>query len=252
VLYSCAATGACAGGNWSESPCDGAVRWGVPVTRDGELFDLTEVDRLLSTTRTVRRRLDLERPVPAEVILECLELAHQSPIGGNDEVRRWLVITEQPLKVQLAAMYRSQAMDYLTSLVEASDPHTQRLGRSAMYLAENFERVPALVLSCLDVPVDLSNNNNAASYYGSVMPAIWSFQLALRSRGLGSAWTTLHLGRETDAAKLLGIPDGVTQVALLPVAYTVGTEFKRAGRIPITERTYWNAWGVTTVPSDAG
>jgi nitroreductase len=220
------------------------------VTRDGDLFNLTDVDRLLSTTRTVRRRLDLERPVPPEVILECLELAHQSPIGGNEEVRRWLVLTEQPLKAQLADIYRSQAMDYLTSLVEASDPQTQRLGRSAMYLAENFERVPALVLPCLDVPVDLSNNNNAASSYGSVMPAIWSFQLALRSRGLGSALTTLHLGREADAAKLLRIPDGVTQVALLPVAYTVGTAFKRAARIPIAKRTYWNSWGVTTVPSD--
>jgi nitroreductase len=222
------------------------------MTADGDVFNLTEVDRLLSTTRTVRRRLDLERPVAADVILECLELAHQAPIGGNEEVRRWLVVTEDSLKAELADIYRSQAMEYLTGLVEARDPQTQRLGRSAMYLAENFERVPALVLSCLDRPVDLSNNDNAASYYGSVMPAIWSFQLALRSRGLGSAWTTLHLGRETDAATLLGIPDGVTQVALLPVAYTVGTEFKRAGRIPITERTYWNAWGVTTVPSDAG
>jgi nitroreductase len=209
-------------------------------------FDAHQIDALLSTTRAVRKRLDLDRPVPPEVILECLELAQQSPIGGNREVRRWIVVTEQPLKDRLAEMYRATAMPYLRAkAADRSDAVQQRVGDSALFLAENLERVPAIVLSCLTAPIDLSSNATAAPTYGSVMPAVWSFQLALRSRGLGSAWTTLHLGQEAAAAELLGIPDGVAQIALLPVAYTIGTDFKPAQRTPIRELTYWNRWGET-------
>ena len=213
-------------------------------------FDTTQTDLLLSTTRAVRKRLDLDRPVEPEVILECLELAHQSPIGGNAEVRRWVVVTEQPLKDRLAELYRADAMPYLRGKAadRAADPAQQRVGDSALFLAENLERVPALVLACLADAIDLSSNADAAPTYGSVMPAIWSFQLALRSRGLGSAWTTLHLGQEAAAAELLGIPDGIAQIALLPVAYTIGTDFKPARRVPITDLTYWNHWGTTTTP----
>ncbi|WP_445151337.1 nitroreductase family protein [Baekduia sp. Peel2402] len=213
-------------------------------------FDTEQTDALLSTTRAVRKRLDLERPVPPELILECLELAHQSPIGGNHEVRRWVVVTEPALKQRLAELYRVSALPYLRARAaeRTEDATHQRVGDSALFLAENLERVPALVLSCLDEPIDLSSNGNAAPTYGSVMPAIWSFQLALRSRGLGSAWTTLHLGEEAAAAELLGIPDGVAQIALLPVAYTIGTDFKPARRQSIRELTYWNRWGQTDTP----
>jgi nitroreductase len=210
-------------------------------------FDTSQTDLLLSTTRAVRKRLDLDREVEPEVLLECLELAHQAPIGGNVEVRRWVVVTEPERKAALAEMYRKHALPYLRAkeAAGAEDVVQQRVGDSAMFLAENLERVPVLVLACLRAPLSLASNATAAPTYGSVMPGVWSFQLALRSRGLGSAWTTLHLDSAADAAELLGIPEGVTQVALLPVAYTKGTDFKPARRAPIREQVYWNAWGRT-------
>jgi nitroreductase len=208
-------------------------------------FDTSQTDLLLSTTRAVRKRLDLERPVEPGVLLECLELAHQAPIGGNVEVRHWVVVTEQTQKDALAELYRRHALPYLQAKEAAGteDVVQQRVGDSAMFLAHNLERVPVLVLACLAEPIDLSSNAAAAPTYGSVMPGVWSFQLALRSRGLGSAWTTLHLGSERAAAELLGIPDGVTQVALLPVAYTNGTDFKPARRAAIRDQVSWNRWG---------
>lgn len=208
-------------------------------------FDTSQTDLLLSTTRAVRKRLDLERPVEPEVLLECFELAHQAPIGGNVEVRHWVVVTEQAQKDALAELYRKHALPYLEAKEAAGtvDAVQQRVGDSAMFLAQNLERVPVLVLACLVAPINLSSNASAAPTYGSVMPGVWSFQLALRSRGLGSAWTTLHLGSERAAAELLGIPDGITQVALLPVAYTKGTDFRPARRGPIRDHVSWNRWG---------
>lgn len=210
-------------------------------------FDTSQTDLLLSTTRAVRKRLDLDRPVEPEVLLECLELAHQAPIGGNNEVRKWVVVTEPEPKLALADMYRKHALPYLEAKQAAGtdDVVQQRVGDSALFLAHNLERVPVLVVACLAAPIDLSSNASAAPTYGSVMPGVWSFQLALRSRGLGSAWTTLHLGSEAAAAELLGIPEGISQVALLPVAYTKGTDFKAARRDPIREHVSWNRWGQT-------
>jgi nitroreductase len=159
------------------------------------------------------------------------------------EVRSWVVITEPPLKAAVADLYRSQALPYLRA--RAHEPERERVGASALYLAENLERVPVLVLSCLEAPLDLSGNREAAPTYGSVMPAVWSFQLALRSRGLGSAWTTLHLvGKgERLAAEVLGIPyDQYRQGGLFPIAYTKGTDFRPAKRLPADQVTHWNAW----------
>jgi nitroreductase len=210
-------------------------------------FDTSQTDLLLSTTRAVRKRLDLDRPVEPEVLLECLELAHQAPIGGNVEVRKWVVVTDPERKRALAEMYREHALPYLEAKQAAQagsdDAVQQRVGDSALFLAHNLERVPVMVVACLTSPLDLRVNASAAPTYGSVMPGVWSLQLALRSRGLGSAWTTLHLGSERAAAELLGIPDGVSQVALLPVAYTKGTDFRAARRDPITEHVSWNTWG---------
>jgi nitroreductase len=203
-----------------------------------------DADELLSTTRAVRKRLDLDRPVEREVILECLRLAVQAPTASNSQGWRWVVVTDPKRRAALADLYRSVGLAYLESAASTQpEGQTRRVYESAVHLAGILERVPVHVIPCVQPAVDLSSNLAAASAYASIIPAAWSFQLALRSRGLGSVWTTLHLGRERDAAELLGIPDDVTQVGLLPVAYTLGTDFRPAARPPVEEITYWDGWG---------
>jgi nitroreductase len=208
-------------------------------------MDTAVADELLSTTRAVRRRLDLSRPVPPEVVLDCLRLAVQAPTGGNVQTWRWVVVTDPAKRKRLAELYCEGGEAYLREAAENSaDPQTKRVYESAVYLAEHLHEVPVHVIPCRIGRVDGADNGRAAGFYGSIMPAAWSFMLALRSRGLGSTWTTLHLMREREVAELLGIPDDVSQIALLPVAYTVGTEFKAAVRPPVEEITYWNEWDV--------
>ena len=207
-------------------------------------FDLTETDRLLSTTRSVRKRLDLDRPVPDEVLLDCLRLAVQAPTGSNSQGWRWIIVTDPDKRRDLARLYREGGEGYLRASSERTmDPQTKRVYESAIHLTETLERVPVHVVPCIQGRAESSLNAMSASIYGSVLPAVWSFMLALRSRGLGSAWTTLHLVKEREAAEVLGIPyESVTQVALLPVAYTIGTDFKPASRPPVETVTYWNTW----------
>jgi nitroreductase len=225
------------------------------IEPDGHPFQLEQTDALLSTTRAVRRRLDLDRPVAPALIAECLELAQQAPIASNEEVRRWVVVTDPALKDAIADLYRAAALPYLDGALrdahDAGDTQQERVVRSALFLAHNLQRVPVHVIPCREPDVDLSSQAAAAAAYGSVIPAVWSFQLALRSRGLGSAWTTLHLDHEAEVGRMLGIPSSVTQVALLPVAYTVGTEFRPAHRTPSAEVTYWNRWLSTDPPEAA-
>jgi nitroreductase len=216
-------------------------------------FDLAETDRLLSTTRAVRRRLDLSRPVERETILECIRLSQQAPTASNTQRWRWLVLTDAEPRRRLAALYGEIARVALPEgrrLHARGDAQTGRVYDSAGWLAEHLHEVPVLVIPCLEerLPEPLGSAA-AAALYGSIFPAVWSFQLALRSRGLGSTLTTLHLFREREAAQLLGIPDGVTQVALLPVAYTRGTEFRPARRPPAESVTWWNAWGAAAAPA---
>lgn len=210
-------------------------------------FDLTQTDRLLSTTRSVRKRLDLDRPVPESVIVDCLKLAVQAPTGSNEQGWRWLVVTDPDKRRELARMYSEGGRGYLESAAgrEMND-QTRRVYESALFLTDILDRVPVHVIPCIKGRAESTMNILSASTYGSIIPAAWSFMLALRSRGLGSAWTTLHLFKEKDAAELLGVPyDEYTQVALLPVAYTVGTDFKPAARPPIENITYWDSWGAT-------
>lgn len=208
-------------------------------------FDLSQTDLLLSTTRAVRKRLDLTRPVPAEVIVECLRLAVQAPTGSNSQGWRWMIVTDPEKKRALAEMYNSGGKGYLASAAAREmDDQTRKVYESALHLTDVLADVPVHVIPCIQGRLDNLPNLAAASAYGSVIPAAWSFMLALRSRGLGSAWTTLHLFKEKEAAELLGIPfDEVTQVALLPVGYTVGTDFQPAKRPPVENITYWDSWG---------
>jgi nitroreductase len=210
-------------------------------------FDLTETDRLLTTTRSVRRRLDLERPVPRELLLECIELALQAPTGANRQRWRWLVLDEPEAKAAVADVYQRSYERYIARRAAAGDASGAQFDRnvsSSDHLAANLHRVPALVLPCfLDRPPLDGPQEGVAQFYGSILPAAWSLMLALRTRGLGAAWTTLHLSEEAEVAERLGIPETVTQVVMLPVAFYTGDEFRPAPRRPAEEVTYWNRWG---------
>ncbi len=218
---------------------DADARTGTPAL----MFDLNETDRLLSTTRSVRRRLDLSRPVPRDVLLDCIRLAVQAPTGGNAQSWRWLLIDDPVVKAAVADIYRRMGERYLGSYRtgEMSD-QTNRVLDSTEHLVDVLHGVPAMVVPCITGRLADTSPVVAASFYGSIFPAVWSFQLALRSRGLGSCLTTLHLAHEAEARELLGIPDDITQVALLPVAYTTGGEFSPADRGPVDQITYWNRW----------
>ncbi|MCU0268269.1 MAG: nitroreductase family protein [Acidimicrobiales bacterium] len=218
----------------------------MPEDTSAAPFDLAETDRLLSTTRSVRRRLDLDRPVDPDVVLDCLRLAQQAPTGSNLQGWRWLVVTDPDLRAGLADLYRKGGSDYLRAAADqgTGSGQTDRVISSALYLAENLHRVPVMVIPCLKGRIEDPAPVFQASFYGSIIPAVWSFQLALRARGLGSVYTTLHLAFEREAAELLGIPDDVTQAALIPVAHTLGADFKPAKRGPVEHITYWNRWKV--------
>ncbi|MGV0039692.1 nitroreductase family protein [Mycobacterium colombiense] len=206
-------------------------------------MDIATVDELLSTTRSVRKRLDLTRPVNREVILECVQLAMQAPTASNTQDWRWLVITDADKRAAIAEIYRSIGAQYLEYAANsATDPQTQRVYQSAMSLTETLADVPVHVIPCIEQRVDGAPLGIAAAAWASIIPAGWSFLLALRSRGLGSVWTTMHLFKEQEVAELLGIPPTVTQAALFPVAYTIGTDFRPAKRPPADTITFWNSW----------
>ena len=206
-------------------------------------FDLAMTDELLATTRAVRKRLDLDRPVPRAVIMECVALSMQAPTGSNIQGWRWVIVEDAAKRAALGEIYRSAAGGYLTSAAAAADGQTGRVLSSAVWLMENLEKVPVLAIPCIEArfPPDAPNAMQAGTY-GSIYPAVWSFQLALRARGLGSALTTLHLLKEQEAADLLGIPEGIMQVGLLPVGYTRGTDFKRAERPDAETIVHWDGW----------
>jgi nitroreductase len=212
--------------------------------------DRAAADKLLTTTRSVRKRLDLTRPVPASLIRECIEIATQAPTGSNAQEWGFVVVTDPAKRQAIADYYRKggeqlMAMGYPPALAE-DDPRAAsrpRVTDSAMYLAERLEQVPVLVILCMkgrveQIPMVIAQ----ASAYGSILPAAWSFMLAARARGLGSAWTTIHLFHEREISELLGIPADWTQAVLLPVAYYTGDDFKPGDRMSADQLIHWDSW----------
>lgn len=222
-------------------------------------MDLGTVDHLLTSTRTVRKRLDLERPVERDLILECLRLAVQAPTGSNLQSWRWVVVTDEDLRAKVAHVYQRAIGPYNSFWDKSIDPSNKSLRKvvdSSIYLEKIVARVPVHVIPCalgtprqseeffagLGYGGESLTNLVASGFYGSIWPAVWSFMLAARSRGLGSALTTMHLALQEEMGELLGIPDTVTQVGLIPVAYFKGEDFKPAKRRPPEEITYFDGW----------
>ncbi|MFM7535849.1 MAG: nitroreductase family protein [Acidimicrobiales bacterium] len=214
-------------------------------------IDRAAADKLLTTTRSVRKRLDLTRAVPSELIAECIDIALQAPTGTNAQNWAFVVVTDPDKRRAIADAYRAggealSGSGYPPPL-PAGDPREHvmpKVMESAMYLAGVLEQVPVHVIPCVqgrveNVPMVLAQ----ASTYGGILPAAWSFMLAARARGLGTAWTTIHLLKEREISELLGIPAEWTQVALFPVAYYTGDDFRPAHRLPAKQMTHWDAWG---------
>ena len=214
-------------------------------------IDRVATDKLLTTTRSVRKRLDLTRDVEPQVIQDCIDIAMQAPTGTNAQNWAFVVITDPAKKKFIADAYRNggemMAGSGYPPPLEPGDPREHvmpKVMESAGYLGEILEQVPVFVIACVrgrveSVPMVIAQ----ASPYGSILPAAWSFMLALRSRGLGTAWTTIHLFQEKPISELLGIPDDWTQTVLFPVAYYTGDDFKPAHRLPSDTMTHWDSWG---------
>jgi nitroreductase len=208
------------------------------------------VDEVLTTTRSVRKRLDFDKPVGRDVLMECLDLALQAPTGSNSQGWQWLFVEDDDKKKAIGDIYLERARPYLNTpkpTYADGDTRGERMPKvvdSAMYLAEHIHEAPVLMIPCIEGRED-KTPLGGVSFWASLFPAVWSFCLALRARGLGSCWTTLHLvgGGEREAADVLGIPyDKYSQGGLFPIAYTKGTDFKPAKRLPAADLTHWNTW----------
>ncbi len=221
----------------------------VATKKGAPTRDLAAIDHLLTTTRTVRKRLDLTRPVEAKIIEGAIEIAVQAPTGSNAQGWHFVVVTDPEKKKAIADLYRKGADMYANrprSEYGAEDPRAKQRGqiaKSGAYLYKHLHEVPVLVFACVEGRFEKEPQFVQASMYGSILPAAWSFMLALRARGVGAAWTTLALIHEKEVAQVLGIPDNITLAVMMPVAYYKGTDFKPAKRLPAKEHTHWNTWG---------
>jgi nitroreductase len=208
-------------------------------------------DELLTTTRSVRKRLDLQRPVPIDLVRECLQVALQAPTGGNRQGWHWIAVTDAAARAQIGEYYRRSFERYYRSgpapeVQYRDDPARievqHRVSASAWYLAERMGEVPVLVIAGIQLGSARLPEGNQAGLWGSLLPAAWSYMLAARARGLGTAWTSLHLAYEREIAELLGIPAEVHQGALIPTAYYSGDTFQPAPRVPLDEVFHLDRW----------
>lgn len=217
-------------------------------------FDLTQTDKLLSTTRAVRKRLDLTKPVPRDLVLDCVRLATQAPAGGNYQRWRWLIVDAPEQKAIVADAYKRGYAPYIESQKAATgakvdQPETtvDRIISSSDHLANIVGEVPVLAIPCaVGEPEDVSVQGSAG-WWGSLLPAVWSYMLAARSRGLGTVYTTLHLNHAEEVGEALGIPAHVNQLAMIPTAFYTGETFRPGDRMPAEKITYWNEWKNTEI-----
>ena len=208
-------------------------------------IDVASIDEALTTTRAVRMRLDLERDVDNDIIYECIDIAEQAPSGGNQGSRRWVVVRDPAVKAKIAELYMATGGEFMIGARDkiAGTGHPQeRVMQSAAYLAEHLAEVPAIVIPTI---IGLHDGSGRPGLFDSVIQSVWSFSVALRARGLGSAWTTAVLGKRDELAELLGVPEGNTQIAMIPVAWTKGTDFKRAPRHPAREIAFIDHYAQT-------
>ena len=218
------------------------------MTTSGHPLLSLSADQLLTTTRAVRKRLDLTRPVERSVIEECLRIAQQAPSASNRQHWHFMVVTDPAKKAGIAQVYARGRATMMANRLAAAATDAERADVQARAAAPDefspkLAQAPALVIPCIEGQRDAQPYASQAALWGTVAPAAWSFMLAARARGLGTVWTTIHLYHEREAADILGIPyDEVMQAALTPVAYTLGTEFKPAKREPLEKMTHWDTW----------
>ena len=213
-------------------------------------IDIAAADKLLTTTRGVRRRIDFERPVERQVIEDCIEVAMQAPVGAA-WLTHFIAVTDPELRRKVGSHYAHISHPYLDEMetnmrARATGPDQIKAVDKEMamhrWYTDSLHRAPVLVIVAMQGRFETAEVARQAGVYGSNLPAAWSFMLALRARGLGTCWTTLHIRREREVAELLGIPEDVTQTVLLPVGYYKGTDFKRVKRPPVADWTHWDRW----------
>ncbi len=225
-------------------------------------MSLDAIDHLLTTTKAVRRRLDLARPVPRSVVQECIEIACYAPNASNAQEWQWVVVDDPHVRARVAEQYRAVTVPPVTQMLETKeamgDEAGARISRSILWLAEHLRDVPVIVVPCYDIAAaearyrtlipdpalrdqgGIETHEMTPGMYASILPAVWNFQLALRSRGLGSVLTTAHQADQPGMAEILGLPTSWHQTALLPVAYTTGGDFTRSPRKPVADVIIWN------------
>jgi nitroreductase len=211
---------------------------------------LQSAEYILTTTRAVRKRLDLNKPVARDVIEQCLEIALQAPNGSNMNTWKWIIVDDRDKIRKIAKIYDQAMNDYITILGDATGdnymgshiPGAENISESVDYLRKHLAEVPAIAFPLLAGRLEGASVFYQASLWGSILQSVWSFFLALRTKGMGSAWTTAHLFREQEIAELLDIPANYTQVGLFPIAYTLGTEFKKGWRSPVEDVLSWNTF----------